>query len=126
MGDMQIHIGEMLARNARMFPEKIALVERISAEGQRFTITWREFDSRANSFSQVLRGMGIQKGDRVMQLMNNSIDWLVAYFGIVRTGAWVVPLNFRFIVVVLIPGREATETEILEYCQEIYFGGLSP
>ena len=28
--------------------------------------------------------------------MNNSIDWLIAYFGIVRTGAWVVPLNFRF------------------------------
>ena len=28
--------------------------------------------------------------------MQNSIDWLVAYFGIVRTGAWVVPLNFRF------------------------------
>ena len=32
-----------------------------------------------------------------MHLMNNSIDWLVAYFGIVRTGAWVVPLNFRFV-----------------------------
>ena len=31
-----------------------------------------------------------------MHLMMNSIDWLVAYFGIVRTGAWVVPLNFRF------------------------------
>jgi acyl-CoA synthetase (AMP-forming)/AMP-acid ligase II len=31
-----------------------------------------------------------------MHLMNNSIDWLLAYFGIVRTGAWVVPLNFRF------------------------------
>jgi acyl-CoA synthetase (AMP-forming)/AMP-acid ligase II len=28
--------------------------------------------------------------------MMNSIDWLAAYFGIVRTGAWVVPLNFRF------------------------------
>ncbi len=28
--------------------------------------------------------------------MNNSIEWLIAYFGIVRTGAWVVPLNFRF------------------------------
>jgi hypothetical protein len=27
-----IHIGEMLARNARMYPDKIALVERIPAE----------------------------------------------------------------------------------------------
>ena len=31
-----------------------------------------------------------------MHLMHNSIDWLIAYFGVVKTGAWVVPLNFRF------------------------------
>jgi acyl-CoA synthetase (AMP-forming)/AMP-acid ligase II len=96
MGKPYIHIGEMLARNARMYPDKIALVERIPAEKKRLTITWREFDERANKFSQVLRAKGIKKGDKVMHLMNNSIDWLVVYFGIVRTGAWVVPLNFRF------------------------------
>jgi fatty-acyl-CoA synthase len=96
MGYIQIHIGEMLARNARMYPQSIALVERIPAEQKRFTITWSEFDRRANQFSRVLQEMGIKKGDRVMQLMHNSIDWLVVYFGIVRTGAWVVPLNFRF------------------------------
>ena len=39
---------------------------------------------------------GIKKGDKVVHFMMNSIDWLVAYFGIIRTGAWVVPLNFRF------------------------------
>lgn len=91
-----IHIGEMLARNARMFPDQIALIERLPAEKKRFTITWQEFDQQANQFSQVLRQKGITKGDKVLHLMNNSIDWLIAYFGIVRTGAWVVPLNFRF------------------------------
>jgi acyl-CoA synthetase (AMP-forming)/AMP-acid ligase II len=96
MRDICIHIGEMLARNARMYPDKIALVERIPAEKKRLTITWHEFDERANKFSQVLRAKGIKKGDKVIHLMNNSIDWLVVYFGIVRTGAWVVPLNFRF------------------------------
>jgi acyl-CoA synthetase (AMP-forming)/AMP-acid ligase II len=93
---IDIHIGEMLARNARMYPYKVALVERIPTGKKRLTITWREFDERANKFSQVLRTKGIKKGNRVMHLMNNSIDWLVAYFGVVRTGAWVVPLNFRF------------------------------
>jgi len=39
---------------------------------------------------------GIKKGDKVVHLMMNSIDWLIAYFGIIRTGAWCVPLNFRF------------------------------
>ncbi|MCX5805499.1 MAG: class I adenylate-forming enzyme family protein [Proteobacteria bacterium] len=96
MTDINVHIGEMLARNGRMYPDDIALVERMPAEGKRFIITWREFDERANCFANVLLSKGIKKGDKVMHLMNNSIDWLIAYFGIVRTGAWVVPLNFRF------------------------------
>jgi acyl-CoA synthetase (AMP-forming)/AMP-acid ligase II len=96
MKEVCIHIGEMLARNARMYPDQTALVERIPAEKKRFSITWREFDQQADKFSRVLRAKGIQKGDKVVHLMNNSIDWLIVYFGIVRTGAWVVPLNFRF------------------------------
>ncbi len=91
-----IHIGEMLARNARMFPGDVALVERHSAEKRRREITWQQFDAAANRFADVLSKKGIGKGDRVVHLMMNSIDWLVAYFGILRTGAWAVPLNFRF------------------------------
>jgi acyl-CoA synthetase (AMP-forming)/AMP-acid ligase II len=96
MTNIHIHIGEMLARNARMYPDDIALIERIPAENKRATITWREFDERANRFANVLRSRGIKKGDKVIHLMNNSIDWLIVYFGIIRIGAWVVPLNFRF------------------------------
>lgn len=96
MSDVCIHIGEMLARNARMYPDDIALIERIPAEKKRSVITWREFDEQANRFANVLTGKGIKKGDKVVHWMQNSIKWLIAYFGIVRTGAWVVPLNFRF------------------------------
>jgi acyl-CoA synthetase (AMP-forming)/AMP-acid ligase II len=96
MSDIHIHIGEMLARNARMYPNDIALVERIAAEKKRTEITWREFDEKANKFANILKKRGVKKGDKVGHWMQNSIDWLVAYFGIVRTGAWVVPLNFRF------------------------------
>ena len=32
-----------------------------------------------------------------MHLLNNSIEWLTTYFGIIKIGAVVVPLNFRFI-----------------------------
>jgi acyl-CoA synthetase (AMP-forming)/AMP-acid ligase II len=107
MADIQIHIGEMLARNARMHPDDIALIERIPAEKKRNTITWREFDERANRFSNVLRSRGIKKGEKVIHLMNNSIDWLIVYFGIIRTGAWVVPLNFRF------------TSDDIEYCCDV-------
>jgi acyl-CoA synthetase (AMP-forming)/AMP-acid ligase II len=96
MADTYIHIGEMLARNARMYPDEVALIERIPAEKKRREITWKQFDEHANRFANALTKEGIKKADRVIQLMHNSVEWLIAYFGIIRTGAWVVPLNFRF------------------------------
>ncbi|MBI5584693.1 MAG: acyl--CoA ligase [Deltaproteobacteria bacterium] len=102
-----MHIGEMLARNGRRFPNDVALVEQNPAENKRTEITWQEFDRRAARFSDFLRQRGIGKGDRVVHLLHNSIDWLIAYFGIIRTGAWVVPLNFRF------------TTEDIRYCTTV-------
>ena len=96
MGSLDIHIGEILARNARLYPNGVALIERIPAEHQRREITWKQFDEGANRFANILLKKGVKKGDKVIHLMMNSIDWLIAYFGIIRTGAWAVPLNFRF------------------------------
>jgi len=96
MGDIYIHIGEILARNARMYPDDVALIERVPVEKKRTEITWKQFDEKANQFANVLLKKGIKRGDRVVHFMMNSIDWLVAYFGIIRTGACAVPLNFRF------------------------------
>ncbi len=96
MGNFDIHIGEILARNGRLYPNDVALIERVPTEGKRKEITWRQFDEAANRFANVLIKKGIKKGDKVIHLMMNSLDWLIAYFGIVRTGAWTVPLNFRF------------------------------
>jgi len=96
MGNLDIHIGEILARNARLYPNDVALIERIPAEGKRKEITWKQFDELSNRFANALMKKGTQKGDRVIHLMMNSLDWLIAYFGIIRTGAWAVPLNFRF------------------------------
>ena len=89
-------ITEILARNARMYGDEIALVERDPAKNSRKEITWDEFDAEANRVASALLSRGIKKGDKVVHLMMNCIEWLPAYFGILRTGAWVVPLNFRF------------------------------
>jgi fatty-acyl-CoA synthase len=89
-------ISEMLKRNGRIYATDVALVEREPAKGLRKEMTWREFDNQANQLANWLLNRGVQKGDRVAQLMTNSIEWLPIYFGILRTGAWAVPLNFRF------------------------------
>jgi acyl-CoA synthetase (AMP-forming)/AMP-acid ligase II len=89
-------IAEMLARNARMYPADTALVELTPSKNFRKEITWKDFDDRANRVANALMARGVGKGDKVLHLMMNSINWLEAYFGIIRTGAWAVPLNFRF------------------------------
>lgn len=89
-------IGEILARNARMYGDEIALIEREPAKNKRASITWKEFDETANRIANALISRGVTKGDKVIHLMMNCLEWLPVYFGILRTGAWAVPLNFRF------------------------------
>lgn len=91
-----MNISEMLAKNAQIYPVDIALIELRPSKSFRKEITWRQFDERVNKIANSLIDKGIRKGDRVIHWMMNSINWLEVYFGIVRTGAWVVPLNFRF------------------------------
>jgi acyl-CoA synthetase (AMP-forming)/AMP-acid ligase II len=89
-------VPEILARNARLYGHEIALIEREPAKNRRAAITWGEFDQTANRVATALMAKGIKKGDRVIHLMMNCLDWLPVYFGILRAGAWAVPLNFRF------------------------------
>jgi long-chain acyl-CoA synthetase len=100
-------ITEILARNARLYPDSTALIELTPSKNLRKVITWKEFDDNANRFANALIARGVKKGDVVMHLMMNSIKWLEAYFGILRTGAMAAPLNFRFI------GRQ------IRYCVDI-------
>jgi acyl-CoA synthetase (AMP-forming)/AMP-acid ligase II len=89
-------ISEMLTGNAMTYPNETALVELQPSQKIRKDISWKEFDERANRVANALIDKGIRKGDKVIHWMMNSINWLEAYFGIIRTGAWAVPLNFRF------------------------------
>jgi acyl-CoA synthetase (AMP-forming)/AMP-acid ligase II len=87
---------EMLARNARNYPDEVALIELKPSQKRRREISWRVFDERTNQIANALVARGVSKGNKVLHLMLNSINWLEAYFGIIKTGAWAVPLNFRF------------------------------
>ena len=81
-------ISEMLARNAKLYPDDLALIELTPGEGLRKEITWKEFDERVNLVANALADRGVKKKDKVIQLMRNSINWLEVYFGIIRTEAW--------------------------------------
>lgn len=109
-------ITELLERNAKLWPEDVALVEinpavqpdknvtwreysliEPSSEGRyRREMSWREFDTKANRFSNFLFTRGIKRGDKVGILLVNCLEWLPIYFGILKTGALAVPMNYRY------------------------------
>ena len=73
-----------------------ALVEAAHDASYRKELTWREFDEKANRFANLLIGRGLGRGDKVGVLLMNCIEWLPIYFGVLKSGATVVPLNFRY------------------------------
>ena len=56
-------------------------------------MTYQELYYYACPVSILLKERGIKPNDRVLLLMENSIAFYVAYFGIIQMGAVVVPLN---------------------------------
>lgn len=109
-------ITEFLERNARLYPNDVSLVEinpanqpernitwreynlieASESEKYRREMTWREFDVKANRFANFLFTRGIKKGDKVAILLMNCLEWLPIYFGILKTGALAVPMNYRY------------------------------
>jgi len=83
--------------HARHIPDKVCLIERTPATGGRRSFTWKEFNDEINRTSNYLaKELGVRHGDFVMHLQKDSLEWLVTYYAIIRLGAVVVPLNFRF------------------------------
>lgn len=108
-------ITEILERNCKLYGDEVALVELnpevpddrrtwkdyeliqpTASACYRREITWNVFNEKANRFANMLLSRGIGKGDKVAILLMNGIEWLPIYFGILKTGALAVPMNFRF------------------------------
>src|SRR5258705_3556010 len=56
-------------------------------------ITRDELRGHAEQIAGGLHGLGVEPGDRVGLFAANSVDWVLAYLGIQRAGACVVPMN---------------------------------
>lgn len=76
-----------LAVNAQRYPEKAALVF------FNRTISYAQLAEYAGQLAGKLLALGVKKGDRVMLLMQNCPQWVIAHFAILRLGAVVVPVN---------------------------------
>lgn len=82
--------------NRRVSWKEYDLIQQTSFEPYRREITWNVFDEKANRMANMLLSRGVKKGDKVGILMMNCLEWLPIYFGILKSGAIAVPLNFRY------------------------------
>ncbi|MGE0725597.1 MAG: class I adenylate-forming enzyme family protein [Alphaproteobacteria bacterium] len=128
-------LGEQVAHNARRFGGKTALIE---AGGPRFT--YAELHRRSNRFAHRLLAAGVGKGDRIAILSHSCAAWVVAYLGIVKSGAIAVPLNFKLTraeiaanlhgvgcrAVVAAPALYEEHRQALESVESILLGPLGP
>ena len=109
-------ITDILEKNCRLYGDDVALVEINPEMPETKSTTWKEFDliepsraayyrreitwnvfnEKANRFANLLIERGIKKGEKVGILLMNCLEWLPIYFGILKTGALAVPLNFRY------------------------------
>ncbi len=81
---------EMMVSAAASHGDITALQE-VDGDG----ISYDELMDRIQRTAGGLAALGIAPGDRVGILLNNSIDWVVAFFAIAFAGAVIVPINTR-------------------------------
>lgn len=83
----EIIIPELLRNSAGLFPDLMAL------NFMGYTLTFRQLDAMVDRFAAALDDFGIKKGDSVAIILPNTIQCVVAYYGILRIGAVAVMNN---------------------------------
>jgi len=84
-----LNLAAIVEQHARRRPDRVAL---ISSDDR---ITFGDLDAWANRIAGGLAASGIGRGDHVALLCPNLPYFPAAYFGILKTGAAVVPLNIQ-------------------------------
>ena len=86
-----LNLGQIFKVNAKKFPNTVALKDSERA------FTYPETNERVNRLAHSLLSLGLEKGDRVAVLLENSIEIVELYLATAKTGLVIVPINFRLI-----------------------------
>lgn len=85
-----MNINSFLQSKSREFGTRTAVV---SGE---YRLSYTELHEQTNRMANFLRGLGVGKGERVVILLPNSIEFAISYIGVSKIGAVAVPLDPRF------------------------------
>ena len=90
--DAVLDLVTALRRAAARWPDRSALVFDETAE----TLTFSELAARVDRFAAALAATGIGSGDRVGIMLPNRVEWPLAWLGLARLGAVMVPVNTSY------------------------------
>ena len=93
----------LLERNRREWGDKIAFQQKVRRDWVRYS--HHDVYARSYDLAAGLVELGLQQGERVALVLENSIEWVCAYYGIVLAGGIAVPLYY-----------ELKPSEIAEMC----------
>ena len=80
-------VDRLLWRAAERWPDREALTHGAARRD------FAALAADAARFARLLRELGVRRGDRVALLLENSVDYVTAFFGVLGTGAAAVALN---------------------------------
>ena len=85
------HVGDAIALNAQLYPDKVGARDLARA------LTFRQWNERACRLANALLGLGLAKGDRVAILAYNCVEWLELFVACAKAVLVAVPINFRIL-----------------------------
>jgi len=87
-GDMLIHeLFELQADNH---------ADRIAAKDSKMALSYKELNERSNQFARMLIDLGAKRGSRVCVNMNNNVVFMIAFWGIIKSGAIYIPVDREY------------------------------
>jgi long-chain acyl-CoA synthetase len=84
---MGLNLASIVTNSAAEMPEAVAV--RLGP----LELTYAELDDRSARLATLLREKGVEAGDRVGVMLPNVLEFPISYYGVLRAGAVVVPMN---------------------------------
>jgi len=93
--------------------------------GESDALSFKEVNLLANRVANALAGLGVEKTDKVAVLMPNSSDYVLVWYGILKLGAIMVPINTAYKMDFLQYIVDSSDSKVLFIAEE-YLDRLPP
>ncbi|MGG1688087.1 fatty acid--CoA ligase family protein [Pseudalkalibacillus sp. NRS-1564] len=82
-----MNLSQQLTETAATYPEKQAYIYQDNA------VSYKEFEHKVSMFAANLWAEGVKKDDHIALILGNSPEFLISYYGALRAGAVIIPIN---------------------------------